>query len=220
VNHRRKSNFISKITDLNGVMHVDEPAVRRAFISYYKSLFGVHRTEGTEWCLSGVAKVITPEMNAVLLQQCTMEEVGVALQSMGPLKSSGPDGFTAAFFQQNWSSIGRTISNFLCKGYMDEEVNFTHIVLIPKKNNPTSVTDFRPISLYNVIYKITSKVIANRLKVVLPLIISPNQSAFIPGRLISDNILAAYETLHSMQTRHWGKTGYVAVKLDMSKAYD
>jgi hypothetical protein len=55
---------------------------------------------------------------------------------------------------------------------------------------------------------------------VLPHVVSYNQSVFIPGRLISDNILAAYETLHSMQTRMWGKTGFMALKLDMSKAYD
>jgi hypothetical protein len=83
-----------------------------------------------------------------------------------------------------------------------------------------SVNDFQPISLCNVLYKITSKMLDNHLKVVLHVIISSNQRAFILGRLISDNILTAYETLHSMQTRHWGKTGYVAVKLDMSKAYD
>lgn len=61
---------------------------------------------------------------------------------------------------------------------------------------------------------------ANRLKVILPHIISKNQSAFIEGRLISNNILAAYETLHTMQAHMWGKDGYMTVKLDMSKAYD
>jgi hypothetical protein len=63
-------------------------------------------------------------------------------------------------------------------------------------------------------------VLANRLKKILPLIISPTQSAFIPGRLISDNILAAYETLHTMHTGLRGKKGYMSIKLDMSKAYD
>jgi hypothetical protein len=103
---------------------------------------------------------------------------------------------------------------------IDKALNSTYIALIPKVRNPTSVTDFRPISLCNVIYKIISKVLANRLKTLLPHIISPFQSAFILGRLISDNILATYETLHTMQTRLRGKKGYMAVKIDMSKAYD
>jgi hypothetical protein len=172
----------------------------------------------------GLSRKITSEMNAQLLQPCTPEEVSTTLQNMGLFKASGPDGFLAAFYQHNWARIGdevcHAISNFISLGYMDVEINTTHIVLVPEKPNPTLMTDFRPISLCNVIYRLTSKVLANHLKVVLLYIISPNQSAFIPGRLISDNILAAYETLHSMQTRHWGQTGYVAVKLDMSKAYD
>lgn len=78
----------------------------------------------------------------------------------------------------------------------------------------------RPISLCNVIYKIISKMLVNRLKEVLPNIISPAQSASIPERLISDNILAVYETIHSMQTKMWSKVRFMGIKLDMSKAYD
>jgi hypothetical protein len=100
------------------------------------------------------------------------------------------------------------------------ELNMTHVALIPKVKQPTSVTEFRPISLCNVIYKLIFKVLANRLKIFLPHIIAPTQSAFIPGRLISDNVLAAYETLHTMHTGMKGKNGFMAMKLDISKAYD
>ena len=100
------------------------------------------------------------------------------------------------------------------------EINHTNIVLIPKVKNPQKMFEFRPISLCNVIYKIISKVLANRLKKVLPYIISPTQSVFVPGRLITDNVLVAYETINTMHLREKGKKGTMALKLDISKAYD
>jgi len=103
---------------------------------------------------------------------------------------------------------------------LDVTINRTYMALIPKTSSPVHVTDFKPISLCNVIYKILSKVLANRLKSVMSYIISSFQSAFIPGRLVSNNVLTAYETMHSMQTRMWSKTGFMGFKLDMSKAYD
>ena len=82
------------------------------------------------------------------------------------------------------------------------------------------VIKFRPISLCNVIYKLISKVLVNRLKSLLPSIVSENQSAFQARRVITDNILMAFETLHYMKTQQNGSTGFMALKLDISKAYD
>jgi hypothetical protein len=94
-------------------------------------------------------------------------------------------------------------------------LNSTNICLIPKGSAPTHVSDYWPISLYNVLYKVIAKVLANRLKHVLPSIISPEQSAFIPGRLITDNVLVAFETLHTMNSRLKGNESFMALKLDM-----
>jgi hypothetical protein len=102
----------------------------------------------------------------------------------------------------------------------DPALNSTYIALILKVSNAASVSDYRPINLCNVVYKIFAKALANRLKVVLPAIISPQQSAFVPGCLILDNMLVAYEALHTMHTRMRGKKGFIAIKVDMSKAYD
>lgn len=100
---------------------------------------------------------------------------------------------------------------------MREEVNQTTVVLIQVKN-PQEMKNFRLIYLCNVIYKLCSKVLANRLWIFLDEIVSEEQSAFVPGRLITDNMLIAYECTHYLQ-RKKGKTDACAIKLDMAKAY-
>jgi hypothetical protein len=131
---------------------------------------------------------------------------------------------TALFFQKFWHLIGSDITSVvidcLSSQRMLKSVNYTHIALIPKVANPDSLGQFRPISLCNVLYKLVSKVFANRLKKVLPQIISDSQSAFVQGRLITDNVLLAFEALHYMKNKRKGGVTHVAAKLDMSKAYD
>ena len=112
------------------------------------------------------------------------------------------------------------VRNFFDEGVMPEGVNNTSIVLIPKKDKPDELKDFRPISLCNVIYKIVSKCLANRIRPFLQEFISPTQSAFIPGRLITDNTLLAFECVHAIQRTNGERNNFCAYKLDLSKAYD
>ena len=128
------------------------------------------------------------------------------------------------FYQQFWPIVGevvnKTILDFLNHGLYPPNFNETHIVLIPKVKEPKRVTDFRPISPCNVVFRITSKVIANKLKKILPSIISDTQSAFVHGRLITNNVILAFETMHHINGRKGGKKGEMALKLNMSKTYD
>lgn len=102
---------------------------------------------------------------------------------------------------------------------MFHNLNATNITLIPKVGNPSKVSQFRPISLCNVIYKLISKIITERLKLVLSKLISPLQLAFILGRAIHDNYLVAGEIFHSMNHKK-GREGWMAIKSDMEKVYD
>ena len=129
-----------------------------------------------------------------------MEDIDVALSQMHPLKSPSPDKFSACFYQHSWATIradvSKAILDFLNFGIFDSSLNITHIVLIPKNKKPTRVTDYGPISLCNMLYKFMAKVLANRMKKMLNLIISLNQIAFLPRRLITDNVIITFEALH------------------------
>ena len=191
---------------------------------YFMNIFKVGTCDRMEECLNAVHRRLIDDMLEVLSRPYSSDEVRVALFQIGPTKAPGPDGMNALFYQKFWHIVGNGMTNavldFLHSGHMVPAINYTHIVLIPKVKKLEKMADSRPISLCNVIYKIISKVLANRLKLILPSLISSTQSAFVPGRLLTDNVLVAYETLHAMHNRKKGKKGALALKLDVSKAYD
>ena len=176
---------------------------------YYTQLFTSSNPQHLDRVLEGVKVVVTEEMNEKLVKPYTAEEVDVALKDMAPLKAPGPDGMPPLFFQTYWPDIGMDITqavlSSLNSGSILKSINHTFIALIPKVKNPEKVTEYRPISLCNVIYKIISKVIANRLKPLMNNIVSETQSAFIANRMITDNVLIAFESLHHMTTSCLGK---------------
>ena len=167
---------------------------------------------------------VTDEMNADLMKEFTEVEVKEALNQMAPLKASSPDGMPLLFYQHFWGTMQHDVTlailSWLNSGILPEPINYTLITLIPEIVNPEHMSEFRPISLCNVLYKIYFKVLANRLKKFLPSLIIEHQFAFAKERLISDNIMVAFETLHHMKQHNLGKHGFIAIKLDMSKAYD
>ncbi|KAL5549426.1 hypothetical protein UlMin_004657 [Ulmus minor] len=131
---------------------------------------------------------------------------------------------SALFYQNYWHVVGDEVAT-ACLGVLNEDMslastNETLIILIPKVKSPNRIIDYRPISLCNVIYKIISKMLTNKLRLVMNSIISEEQSAFIPRRLISDNAIIGFECLHAIKRKRSKKRGYLALKLDMAKAFD
>ena len=147
--------------------------------NYFMNIFKADTCDRMEDCLTTVTNKLTDDMQEVLSRPYSSEEVKVALFQMGPTKAPGSDGMNALFYQKFWHiAVGNKVTDavldFLHSGNMEPDVNSTHIVLIPKVKKPEKMADFRPISLCNVIYKIISKVLTNRLKLILPQIISPS----------------------------------------------
>ena len=177
--------------------------------SYFENIFTAGTCVRLEDYLNVAHHKVTDDMKDILTSEYSVDEIKVALFHMGSIKAPGPESMNALFYQKFWHIVGddvvAAVLDILNSGNVDHDVNYTHIVLIPKIKSPEKMFNFKPISLCNVRYKIISKVLANKLKQILPYLISLTQSAFVPGCLITDNILVAYECLHAMHGHKKGK---------------
>jgi len=220
---RRKVNRITSLDDGDGNKITNEQGMQDVARQYFVNIFQQQHSD-----FSYVIDVINPSVsendNDMLTAPFTKAEFKDVIFSMHPDKCSGPDGYSPCFFQHFWNlcsdDIFKECCGWLDKGQFPPDLNITNIALIPKGSTQVSMKDWRPIALCNVLYKIISKVLANRLKIVLPNCISDNQSAFVPGRSILDNVMVAIEVLHFMKAKTRGEDRYVALKLDINKAYD
>ncbi|KAL0439801.1 UNVERIFIED_CONTAM: hypothetical protein Slati_2463100 [Sesamum latifolium] len=145
----------------------------------------------------GARHIISTDEAQTLIRPFTREEVKAALFDIEEDRAPGPDGYSSGFSKAAWPIVGdevtRAVLNFFATGRLLKQVNATLLTLIPKVSAPNLVVDFRPISCCNVIYKIISKLLVLRLRVILGKLVSPSQNAFVPDRSIGDNILLAQE---------------------------
>jgi len=215
--------MISRIKDDDGNWVTDTVQIGQMAAAFYENLFTAQEEPAhLDPFLHLFPKCVSSDINRNLDKLPSLEEIRCAVFSLSKDSAAGPDGFNGDFFRSCWDIVGadatQAMGDFWAGIPLPKSLTISLIILIPKGKSPNNFGDFRPISLCTFASKIISKVMAIRLADLLPNIISGNQSGFVKGRCITDNILLASEMVHDINRKVRG--GNLILKLDMMKAFD
>ncbi|XP_050232935.1 uncharacterized protein LOC126681437 [Mercurialis annua] len=213
------SNAISEVL-IDETCYNSAPAIKHQVYSFYRQLFS--RSAEISYSLASLPiRQLLHSQAAALSIPFSEEEIYATLLGCDDNKAPGPDGFNYFFYKKAWKSIkGDLISlfqQFYTFANFPVGLNTAFLVLIPKFRGASDIKDFRPISLINGVFKLISKVLANRLSTILPMVISANQFGFIKGRSIHDCHMIATEIIHLIKKR---REKAFLIKLDFRKAFD
>lgn len=217
---RRRRNQIMGIQKNNSWI-TDPDSIKEIFFDHFSSFFN---SEGKEPVFQlgtlPIPSLSVPQSKGL---EChfTIEEIEAALNEMNPHKAPGPDGLNVRFLKTHWTLLKMDIKRFFDEFFDDHSfpkgISSSFVSLIPKVKIPKEVKDFRPISLINCSLKLLTKALTNRMRSVLNSIISQSQSAYVPGRQISDSIFITNVVVHGLNV---GLMHGLIIKLDFEKAVD
>lgn len=222
---RRKRNLISTVKNEVGDWLLEEREVMNHFREGFMSLYSISQEFagwGIDYHSQWQPKLTDEEMDSIN-HMVTDEEISTALWSMKAYKAFGPDGLHAGFFQRFWLIVGDSVKEEIKQIFESRKIlkylNRTNIMLILKMQGLESINNYHPISLCNLVYKIITKIIVNRIRPFLYRLISPCKCAFVLGRRGVDNAIIMQEIIHTIGKTK-GRVGYMAVKIDLEKAYN
>ena len=197
-------------------------------IDHFQSVLGprnyaapsVHSS--TAWFSHLVAFRCTPQQSQAMLVAPTVEEIKALFFKLNPNKAPGPDGLTSGFFKSAWEIVGQeataSIIEFFTSGFLPSTTNATILSLVPKFPGASKISEYRPISCLNTVYKVISRLLVARLKPILHHLILPSQTAFVKDRVLVENTVLASELIHGYHKNKGSKK--ITIKVDIAKAFD
>ena len=221
-NQRQTRNSITELRVKNSTVTSDQ-TILRACREFYRELYSAEPvdTASQDWLLDQLDKSLASEDQAKCEGLLTLSECSEALSQMSTGKSPGADGLPVEFYQHFWSLLGQDLIDVLNFSFTHGSLSDTQrqgiLRLLFKKDNPLDLKNWRPFSLLNTDYKICTKVLPNRLRGVIPLVLSEDQTCGVPDRSIFENLFLIRDTIEFVNHK---QLSAAVMSLDQEKAFD